>query len=287
MTAKIIDGRALATEVKADVKERVEQLKENGVIPTLAAVLVGEDPASKVYVNNKIKACKECGIKSAEFRLPAETTQEDLLELIDRLNNDDDINGILVQLPLPSHLDAHRVIESISPGKDVDGFHIENAGKLMQGLPGFRPCTPFGIIRMLESTGVDLRGKHAVVVGRSNIVGKPMATMLLEKDCTVSVAHSKTQDLGALTRQADIIIAATGRRNTVTRDMVKPGAIVIDVGINRDENNKLCGDVAKDVAEVAGWISPVPGGVGPMTIAMLLDNTVTSCEARVGKFDAI
>lgn len=282
LTAKIIDGKAIAASVRQDVKERAAKLTAEGITPTLVVVVVGNNPASAVYVRNKIKACEEAGIRSIKEALPEETTEDELLELIDRLNKDENVHGILVQLPLPKHIREHRVLENIDPSKDVDGFHANNAGKLLTGLPGFRPCTPFGVIRMLESTGENLSGKHAVVIGRSNIVGKPMAIMLLEKNCTVTVTHSRTVDLPAMTRQADIIIAAVGIPNTLTADMVKPGAIVIDVGINRNAEGKLGGDVDfAGVSEVAGWITPVPGGVGPMTIAMLLDNCVRGIESRL------
>lgn len=283
MSAKIIDGKALAASVREGLKPRIEQLAGLGHRPGLAVILVGEDPASAVYVRNKVKACEDAGIRSVLERLPASTTETELLELIARLNADASIHGILVQLPLPKQIDAHRVIETIAPEKDVDGFHVSNAGLLMTGTPHFRPCTPYGVMKMFESIGYSLAGKHAVVIGRSNIVGKPMAMLLLAESATVTIAHSRTADLGALTRQADVIVAAVGRRHLVTADMVKPGAVVIDVGMNKDEAGKLCGDVdTAGVAEVAGWITPVPGGVGPMTIAMLLVNTVESAERSAG-----
>lgn len=245
-------------------------------------MIVGDDPASRVYVNNKKKACEFCGIKSYEYALPAETSQEELLELVDTLNADANVNGILVQLPLPKHLDEKAVIERISPNKDVDAFHESNVGRIMIGNYSFLPCTPAGCMELIHSTGVEVSGKECVVIGRSNIVGKPMAMLLLHENGTVTVCHSKTRDLAEVCRRADILIAAVGRPNFVTADMVKPGAVVIDVGINRLDNGKLCGDVKFDeVSEVAGWITPVPGGVGPMTIAMLMRNTVTA--ARIQK----
>jgi methylenetetrahydrofolate dehydrogenase (NADP+)/methenyltetrahydrofolate cyclohydrolase len=282
MTAELIDGKALAAKVRAGVKEEVEKLKAKGLEPSLAVVLVGNNPASAVYVRNKIRACLETGIISIEERMPEETTEAELLAKIDELNANPNVHGILVQLPLPKHIDENRVIERIDPDKDVDGFHVENAGRLAVGLPGYRPCTPYGMMVMLDDLGIPLAGKLAVVIGRSNIVGKPMATMLLEKSCTVVVTHSKTRDLASITRQADIVVAAVGRPKMLKADMVKPGAIVLDVGINRMENGKLCGDVDFDeVKEVAGCITPVPGGVGPMTIAMLLRNTVEGCWRRL------
>lgn len=282
MSAKIIDGKALAAAVRASLKTEVQELIVRGHKPGLAVVLVGENPASLVYVRNKVKACTDVGIESLEYRLPAETTESELLELLDKLNADPAVDGILVQLPLPPQISEERVIERIDPAKDVDGFHCLNAGNLLVGREGFLPCTPHGVMKMIESTGYDLTGKHAVVIGRSNIVGKPQALLLLRKNATVTVTHSKTQNLAAVTAQADVLIAAVGRAKMVTADMVKPGALVIDVGMNRDENGKLCGDVDTDsVKEVAGWISPVPGGVGPMTIAMLLANTVQAAKKAV------
>jgi methylenetetrahydrofolate dehydrogenase (NADP+) / methenyltetrahydrofolate cyclohydrolase len=242
-------------------------------------VLVGDNPASQVYVRNKVKACEDSGLHSVLERYPATLTEAELLARIDALNRDPAIHGILVQLPLPAHVDAHQVIEAISPEKDVDGFHVASAGALMVGQPGFWPCTPYGCMKMLESIGYDLRGKHAVVIGRSNIVGKPMALMLLQKNATVSVCHSATKDLKSMTLQADVIVAAVGKRDVLTADMVKPGAVVIDVGMNRNDEGKLCGDVDfEGVREVAGYITPVPGGVGPMTITMLLVNTLEAAE---------
>ena len=283
MTAQILDGKALAAEIRAEVKAQVDDLQQKGVHTALAVVLVGDDPASQVYVRNKIKACGEAGIKSLEFRMPSETTQEALLAKIAELNADDTVDGILVQLPLPRQINAEAVIAAIDPAKDVDGFHTANAGALVTGKEGFVPCTPFGVMRLIEKSGVDPAGKAAVIVGRSNIVGKPMALLLLAANATVTVAHSKTPDLGAVTRTADILVAAVGRAKLIKADMVKPGAVVIDVGMNRDENGKLCGDVDfASVKDVAGHITPVPGGVGPMTIAMLLQNTVISARKRRG-----
>lgn len=283
MSAQILDGKALAAEIRTEVKAQVEVLAQKGVHTALAVVLVGDDPASQVYVRNKIKACGEAGIKSLEFRMPSETTQEALLAKIAELNADDTVDGILVQLPLPRQINAEAVIAAIDPAKDVDGFHTANAGALVTGKEGFVPCTPFGVMRLIEKSGVDPAGKAAVIVGRSNIVGKPMALLLLAANATVTVAHSKTPDLGAVTRTADILVAAVGRAKLIKADMVKPGAVVIDVGMNRDENGKLCGDVDfASVKDVAGHITPVPGGVGPMTIAMLLQNTVIAARKRRG-----
>ena len=282
MTAKLIDGKALAASIRADLKVRVQRLKERGHCPGLAVVLVGDNPASQVYVRNKIKACADTGIQSFEYRLPAQTTEAELLALIDRLNRDDSVDGILVQLPVPRHISEARIIAAIAPEKDADGFHPINVGNLVVGRPGFLPCTPYGVMKMIDSTGYDLTGKRAVVVGRSNIVGKPQALLLLRRNATVTVAHSRTENLAEVTREADVLIAAVGRAKLIKADMIKPGALVIDVGMNRDENGKLCGDVDTAAAmEVAGWISPVPGGVGPMTIAMLLTNTVEAVERRL------
>ena len=279
MTAKIIDGTALSQSIRAQVAERAVALAARGVQPGLAVILVGDDPASAVYVRNKVKACHDAGLHSVLERYDAAMTQAALLARIAALNAEATVHGILVQMPLPKHLDAHRVIEAIAPAKDVDGFSVASAGELMSGLPGLRPATPAGCMKLIESTGVSLRGKHAVVIGRSNTVGKPMALLLLQAHATVTVCHSATPDLALHTRQADIVVAAVGRRGTLTGDMVKPGAIVIDVGINRDDAGKLCGDVDfAGVSAVAGWISPVPGGVGPMTIAMLLANTLQAAE---------
>ncbi len=279
MSANIIDGKAISAAVKEQVRDEIARDK---LTVGLAVVIVGDDPASRVYVNNKKKACEFCGIKSYEYALPAETTQEELLELVDTLNADNNVNGILVQLPLPKHLDEKAVIERISPDKDVDAFHESNVGRIMIGNYSFLPCTPAGCMELIHSTGVEVAGKECVVIGRSNIVGKPMAMLLLHENGTVTVCHSKTHNLAEVCRRADILIAAVGRPNFVTADMVKPGAVVIDVGINRLDNGKLCGDVKFDeVSEIAGWITPVPGGVGPMTIAMLMRNTVTA--ARIQK----
>ena len=279
MTAQLIDGNALSAQLRADVASRAQALRAKGVIAGLAVVLVGENPASQVYVRNKVKACQDNGLHSVLETYDASMTEAQLLARVDALNQDPSIHGILVQLPLPDHIDAQKVIEAISPAKDVDGFHIASAGALMTGMPGFWPCTPYGCMKMLESIGLDLRGKHAVVIGRSNIVGKPMALMLLQKDATVTVCHSRTKDLKAQTLQADVIVAAVGKRNVLTADMVKPGAVVIDVGMNRNDEGKLCGDVDfAGVKEVAGYITPVPGGVGPMTITMLLVNTLQAAE---------
>jgi methylenetetrahydrofolate dehydrogenase (NADP+)/methenyltetrahydrofolate cyclohydrolase len=279
---RILDGKAVASLVKADVAARASAFAASqGRSPRLEVVLVGDDPASQVYVRNKEKAALECGLRGSVVRLPEATKQAELEAFVGALSNDDDVDGILVQLPLPKGLDAARVIRRIDPAKDVDGLHPENAGALVSGETALRPCTPRGCMRLLDETGADLAGKVAVVIGRSNLVGKPLALMLLEKSATVTVAHSRTRDLAALCSTADVLVAAVGKAKLVKRDWVKPGAIVIDVGINRDENNKLCGDVAFDEAsENAAWITPVPGGVGAMTIAMLLDNTVIAAEAR-------
>jgi len=261
------------------VAQRAAALKARGITPGLAVILVGENPASQVYVRNKVKACLDAGLHSVLEKYEASMSEAALLARIAALNADPAIHGILVQLPLPAHIDAHKVIEAISPAKDVDGFHVASAGALMVGQPGFWPCTPYGCMKMLESIGYDLKGKHAVVIGRSNIVGKPMALMLLQKNATVTICHSATPDLKAMTLQADVIVAAVGKRNVLTADMVKPGAVVIDVGMNRNEEGKLCGDVDfEGVKKVAGWITPVPGGVGPMTITMLLVNTLEAAE---------
>jgi methylenetetrahydrofolate dehydrogenase (NADP+)/methenyltetrahydrofolate cyclohydrolase len=279
-TAKIIDGNALSAQLRTDVAHRVTALKAKGITPGLAVIMVGDNAASQVYVRNKVKSCTEAGMHSVLERYEATMSEADLLARVDALNHDASIHGILVQLPLPAHIDANKVIEFISPAKDVDGFHIASAGALMVGQPGFWPCTPYGCMKMLESIGYDLRGKHAVVIGRSNIVGKPMAMMLLQKSATVTICHSATKDLKAMTLQADVIVAAVGKRNVLTADMVKPGAVVLDVGMNRTDEGKLCGDVDyAGVAEVAGYITPVPGGVGPMTITMLLVNTLESAES--------
>jgi methylenetetrahydrofolate dehydrogenase (NADP+)/methenyltetrahydrofolate cyclohydrolase len=280
MRSQLIDGVALSKQIRADVGLRAAALTARGCKPGLAVILVGDDPASAVYVRNKVKACEEHGLHSVLERYEAELPEAELLARVAALNADPSIHGILVQMPLPRHIDPQKVIESIATHKDVDGFSVHSAGALMAGLPGLRPATPFGCMKLIESTGVNLKGKHAVVIGRSNTVGKPMALLLLQAHATVTVCHSGTPDLALHTRQADVVVAAVGRRNTLTADMVKPGAIVIDVGMNRNEGGKLCGDVDfAGVAEVAGWITPVPGGVGPMTITMLLVNTLQAAEA--------
>ncbi|HCY15260.1 MAG: bifunctional methylenetetrahydrofolate dehydrogenase/methenyltetrahydrofolate cyclohydrolase [Curvibacter sp. GWA2_64_110] len=278
-TGRLIDGNALSKQLRAEVAQRAAALKARGITPGLAVILVGDNPASQVYVRNKVKACEDSGLHSVLEKYEAGMSEAALLARIDALNRDPAIHGILVQLPLPAHIDAHKVIEAISPAKDVDGFHVASAGALMVGQPGFWPCTPYGCMKMLESIGYDLKGKHAVVIGRSNIVGKPMALMLLQQNATVTICHSATKDLKAMTLQADVIVAAVGKRKVLTADMVKPGAVVIDVGMNRNEEGKLCGDVDfEGVKQVAGWITPVPGGVGPMTITMLLVNTMEAAE---------
>jgi methylenetetrahydrofolate dehydrogenase (NADP+)/methenyltetrahydrofolate cyclohydrolase len=283
MTARIIDGKALAAALRSELSPRIERLTAAGHRPGLAVVLVGDDPASAVYVRNKVKACEEIGIRSWFDRMPADTAEAALLARIAALNADREVHGILVQLPLPKHFDTQRILETIAFDKDVDGLHATNAGLTLMGNPHFRSCTPYGVMKMLESIGYPLEGRHAVVLGRSNMVGKPMAMLLLAANATVTIAHSRTQDLAALTRQADVLVAAVGRRALVTADMVKPGAVVIDVGTNRTAEGKLVGDVDFDaVRQVAGWISPVPGGVGPMTITMLLVNTVEAAERRAG-----
>jgi len=280
MIAQLIDGTALAAHWRTQVAERATALQRKGITPGLAVILVGDNPASQVYVRNKVKACQAAGLHSVLESYPNTLTEAELLARIAALNTDVSIHGILVQLPLPPHIDAHKVIEAIAPAKDVDGFHLANAGALMTGGQGFKPCTPHGCMKMLESIGMtDLCGKHAVVIGRSNIVGKPMALLLLAANATVTICHSGTPDLAAHTKQADIVVAAVGRPRMLTANMVKPGAVVIDVGINRNAQGQLCGDVDFDeVSQVAGWLTPVPGGVGPMTIAMLLLNTLEAAE---------
>jgi len=279
MTAQLIDGNALAKTIRAEVSGRTAALKARGVNPALSIILVGSDPASQVYTKHKVNDSTETGLQATLETYPADLSEADLLARIRALNDDPKVHGILVQLPLPKHMDSQKVIETISPAKDVDGFHVASAGALMTGAPGFWPCTPHGCMKMLESIGYDLRGKHAVVIGRSNIVGKPMAMMLLATSATVTICHSATQNLGAITRQADVIVAAVGKLDLLTAAMVKPGAVVIDVGMNRRADGKLAGDVDFDsVKEVAGWITPVPGGVGPMTRAMLLVNTLEAAE---------
>lgn len=281
--AKLIDGKAVSSAVKAEVAEEVRVLQEKGIRPGLAVVLVGDDPASRIYVNNKRKACEATGIYSEEYLLPETISQQELLDLISRLNEKGEIHGILVQSPLPNGLNEAAVVEAISPKKDVDAFHAYNVGKLMQGRSIFQPCTPAGIIELIRSTGTEISGKHCVVIGRSDIVGKPMAMLLLQNNGTVTVCHSKTANLPEITRQADILVSAVGKAGFVTADMVKPGAVVLDVGMNRNSSGKLCGDVEfAEVEPIASWITPVPGGVGPMTIAMLLRNTVTAAKLQNG-----
>jgi methylenetetrahydrofolate dehydrogenase (NADP+)/methenyltetrahydrofolate cyclohydrolase len=276
MSATVIDGKAVAAAVKAEIRERVE--KEH-IKAGLAVIIVGEDPASKIYVRNKRRACEECGIASFEYALPAETPEAELFALIDRLNADKAVSGILVQQPLPKHIDVSALNERISPKKDVDAFRADNVGRIVSGKFGFVPCTPAGVMRLLESENIAIAGKHCVVVGRSDIVGKPMALLLLHKHGTVTICHSRTKNLAEITKQADILVAAVGKAKLITADMVKAGAAVIDVGMNRDENGKLCGDVDYEtVSEKAGYITPVPGGVGPMTIAMLMKNTLYAAE---------
>lgn len=284
MTAHLIDGNALSRQLRTEVAARAAALKAQGTTPGLAVILVGDNPASQVYVRNKVKACEEAGFYSVLEKYDASLSEAELLARVEALNNDPAIHGILVQLPLPQHIDDHQVIEAISPLKDVDGFHVASAGALMVGEVGFKACTPYGCMKMLESIGMkDLRGKHAVVIGRSNIVGKPMVMMLLAANATVTVTHSGTADLAHHTRQADIVVVAVGKRNVLTADMLKPGAVVIDVGMNRNDEGKLCGDVDFDgCKEVAGYITPVPGGVGPMTITMLLVNTMEAAERAAG-----
>jgi methylenetetrahydrofolate dehydrogenase (NADP+)/methenyltetrahydrofolate cyclohydrolase len=284
MTARIIDGAGLARTIRGEIADRVARLSAAGRTPGLAVILVGDDPASSVYVRNKVKDCEESGIRSVLIRMPVTTTEAELLDRVVALNEDASIHGILVQLPLPAQIDARRVIESIAPGKDVDGFHVASAGALMTGQPGFLPCTPYGVMKLLQHIDCDLRGAEAVVIGRSNIVGKPQAMLLLQKDATVTICHSRTRDLASHVRRADVVIAAVGRARMIDGSMIKPGAVVIDVGMNRDESGRLCGDVDFDSAsQVAGWITPVPGGVGPMTRAMLLVNTIEAAERVVGR----
>ena len=281
--AQIIDGKAVSARIKEGLKQEVTALKEKGINPGLAVIIVGDDPASRVYVNNKKKACEEIGVYSEEYALPAESTQTQLLELIDTLNGRADISGILVQLPLPKHIDEKTVINSINPKKDVDAFHPVNVGKIMIGDFDFVPCTPAGVMELIAESGIEVEGKECVVIGRSNIVGKPQAMLLLHKNGTVTVCHSRTKNLREVTKRADIIVAAVGKAKFVTADMVKEGAIVIDVGMNRDENGKLCGDVDYESVEpIASAITPVPGGVGPMTIAMLMKNTIKAAILQQG-----
>ncbi len=283
MTASLIDGVALSARLRAEIGVAAAALAARGPAPGLAVILVGDDPASAVYVRNKVKACEQHGLRSVLERHDASLSEAALLSRIAALNDDATVHGILVQMPLPRHIDPHRVIEAIATHKDVDGYSTLSAGELMTGLPGLRPCTPLGCMKLIESTGIDLRGRHAVVIGRSHTVGKPMALMLLQAHATVTVCHSATPDLAHHARQADVLIAAVGRRGTVTADMVRPGAVVVDVGINRDDAGRLCGDVDfHGVSQVAGWITPVPGGVGPMTITMLLANTVQAAQRAAG-----
>ncbi len=280
---KIIDGKLISKSVKDKIAEEVKELKKSGITPGLAVIIVGENPASQIYVRNKQRACEEVGFESFKYELPESTTQNELLELIKKLNNDDRVNGILCQLPLPKHIDESTVINNISPKKDVDAFHPENVGRIMIGNYSFLPCTPAGIMELIASTGTDITGKECVVVGRSNIVGKPMAMLLLHKSGTVTVCHSKTQDLKAECMRADILVAAVGVAKLITGDMVKEGAVLIDVGMNRDENGKLCGDIDfESCKDKASYITPVPGGVGPMTIAMLMKNTLTAAKEQNG-----
>ncbi|TWT08168.1 bifunctional methylenetetrahydrofolate dehydrogenase/methenyltetrahydrofolate cyclohydrolase FolD [Planococcus sp. CPCC 101016] len=284
MTAKLIDGKAVSQKIKVQVKERVEKLAQQGIVPGLAVVLVGENSASLTYVKNKKKTCEALGMRSDLHQFPDTLTEQELLGKIDELNNDPAIHGILVQLPLPGQIDEFKVISAISPEKDVDGFHPISVGNMMIGKDAFLPCTPHGIMELLSHYGIDPAGKHAVVVGRSNIVGKPIGQLLLQKDATVTYCHSKTKDLSSFTAQADILIAAIGRAKFIDHTFIKPGAVIIDVGMNRDENGKLCGDVDfQDVQETAGFVTPVPGGVGPMTIAMLMGNTLESAEKGLSK----
>jgi len=279
MAAQLIDGNALARKIREEVSGRTQALKARGVEPHLVILLVGDDPASQVYTRHKVNDSSQTGLKATLETYPASLAESQLLDRIRTLNEDPSVHGILVQLPLPRHMDAGKVIETISPAKDVDGFHVASAGALVTGRPGFWPCTPHGCLKMLQEIGFNLRGKHAVVVGRSNIVGKPMALMLLQQNATVTICHSATPDLKVHTLQADVVVAAVGKRDLITRDMVRPGAVVLDVGMNRTEDGKLCGDVDfEGVRQVAGWITPVPGGVGPMTRAMLLVNTLEAAE---------
>ena len=280
MPAQLIDGVALSTQIRAQVASRAAALTARGRKPGLAVILVGEDPASAVYVRNKVKACQEHGLHSVLEKYDTTLTEADLLARIAALNADAAIHGILVQMPLPKHIDPHKVIEAVATAKDVDGFSVHSAGSLMAGLPGLRPATPYGCMKLIESTGIELKGKRAVIIGRSNTVGKPMALLLLQAHATVTVCHSGTPDIAAHTREADVVVVAVGRRNTLTAEMVKPGAVIIDVGMNRNDEGRLCGDVDfAGVREVAGHITPVPGGVGPMTITMLLVNTLQAAEA--------
>ncbi len=283
--SELIDGKKVSEDTREEIAKGVEELKSSsGITPGLAAVLVGDDPASEIYVRNKRKACEKVGIYSEEHKLPAETTEEELLALVNKLNNDDKIHGILVQLPLPDHINETNILRNVTPLKDVDGFHPENVGRLVEGNPRFISCTPYGIIKMLDYYNIEIKGAEAVVVGRSNIVGKPVGMLLLHRHATVTTCHSRTKDLGEVTRRADILVAAIGRANFITADMVKDGAVVIDVGINRNEEGKLTGDVDfANLSDKVSYITPVPGGVGPMTITMLLWNTLESAKLSAGK----
>lgn len=282
--AKVIDGKLISQNLKDKVRDEVSKLKEDGIFPCLAVIIVGNDPASRVYVNNKKKACEYTGIKSLEYALPESTSEEELLELIEKLNHDEQVNGILCQLPVPKHIDEKAIINAISPKKDVDAFHPTNVGHIMIGDHVMLPCTPAGVIEMIDYCGIDLTSKNCVVIGRSNIVGKPMAMLLLQKNATVTICHSKTKDLGNITRQADVIVSAVGKINTLTADMVKDGAVVIDVAINRKDDGKLCGDVDyENVMQKASYITPVPGGVGPMTISVLMKNTLNASKRQNGR----
>ncbi|MBQ4110370.1 MAG: bifunctional methylenetetrahydrofolate dehydrogenase/methenyltetrahydrofolate cyclohydrolase FolD [Clostridia bacterium] len=279
MSAKIIDGKQVSANIKERIKKEVAEIKSKGVTPGLAVVIVGDDPASRVYVNSKKKSCEELGMLSREYALSEDTKEEDLVALVEKLNKDDEIHGILVQLPLPKQIDEEKIINAIDPKKDVDAFHPANVGKIMIGNFDYLPCTPAGVMELIKETGIEIEGKECVIIGRSNIVGKPQAMLMLHKNATVTICHSRTKDLKEVVKRADIVVAAVGRPNFVTADMVKEGAVVIDVGINRLENKKLCGDVDfESVSKVASYITPVPGGVGPMTIAMLMQNTLTAAK---------
>jgi methylenetetrahydrofolate dehydrogenase (NADP+)/methenyltetrahydrofolate cyclohydrolase len=280
MAARILDGKSLAAQIRGAVKREVEALAQRGIRPGLAVILAGEDPASRVYVRNKVRACEETGVRSQLFELPSNVSEEALIDRVLTLDDDEEVHGILVQLPLPKHIDSRKVLAAVSPAKDVDAFHALNLGALLEGHPRLLPCTPAGVMRLIEHAGVPVAGAHAVVVGRSNIVGKPLALLLLQKDATVTICHSKSRDLETLTRNADILVGAVGRPKLIGAHMVKPGACMIDVGVNRLSDGSLCGDVDfGPVSEIAGWITPVPGGVGPMTIAMLLENCLRAASA--------
>ena len=279
--ARLIDGKLISKQIKDELKEEAAQLKEQGIVPCLAVIQVGHDPASTVYVNNKKKACAYVGINSRSYELPEDTSEQTLLDLVQKLNEDPEVNGILVQLPLPKQIDEDKVIRTISPDKDVDGFHPVSVGRLWIGEKGFLSCTPAGVIQLLKRSGIEIEGKECVIIGRSNIVGKPMAALLLRENATVTVAHSKTKDLKSIAKRADILIVAIGKAKFITKDYIKEGAVVIDVGMHRDEQNHLCGDVdCEDVSSVVSAITPVPGGVGPMTIAMLMNNCVETIRGR-------